>query len=56
MRADKQLEVVARLVGWFNAAVAAYQRARAWVLSQGALALAILVLVVAVLLRLLGWI
>jgi len=35
---------------------ATYQRAKAWVLSQGALMLAVLVLVVAVLLRWLGWI
>ncbi len=54
--ADKHLELIARLMGWFNAVVATYRRAKAWALSQGALALAILVLVVAVLLRLLGWV
>lgn len=54
--ADKHLELIARLMGWFNAVVATYRRAKAWALSQGALALAILVLVVAVLLRLVGWI
>ncbi|KAL4458511.1 hypothetical protein ABPG75_013376 [Micractinium tetrahymenae] len=53
---DKHLELIARLLRWFNAVVAAYQRAKAWVMSQGALTLAALVLVVAVLLRLLGWI
>lgn len=54
--ADKQLELLARLMTWVNAAIDFYRRAKAWVLSQGALTLAILVLVVALLLRWLGWV
>lgn len=53
--ADKHLELMARLMGWVNAAIDMYRRTKAWVLSQGALALAILVLIVALLLRWLGW-
>lgn len=53
--ADKHLELIARVMGWANAALDAYRRAKAFVLSQGGLALAILVLVVALLLRWLGW-
>ena len=54
--ADKHLELIARLMGWVNGALDTYRRAKAWALSQGALMLALLVLVVALLLRWLGWI
>lgn len=55
MSADKHLEMMAKLMAWINAAIDFYRRAKAWVLSQGALAVAVLVLVVALLLRWLGW-
>lgn len=54
--ADKHLELIARLMGWANAALDFYRRAKAWVLSQGALTLAVLVLLIALLLRWLGWV
>jgi hypothetical protein len=46
---------MARLMGYVNAALAAYRRAKEWVFSQGALAVALLVLIIAVLLKWLGW-
>lgn len=55
-QADKHLELIARLMAWFNAVLDAYRRAKAWVMSQGGLAVAVLVLLMAVLLRWLGWI
>jgi hypothetical protein len=54
--ADKQLELIARLMSYVNAVLNAYRRARDWVFSQGALALAVLVLLAALLLRWLGWV
>lgn len=53
--ADKHLELIARLMGGFNAALDAYRALKAWLLSQGALALAVAVLLLALLLRWLGW-
>lgn len=53
--ADKHLELMAKLMAWINATIDFYRRAKAWVLSQGALALAVLILVVALLLRWLDW-
>ncbi len=46
---------MAKLLGYFNAVTVAYRRAKARVLSQGALTLAVLVLLIGLLLRLLGW-
>ncbi|PSC71444.1 outer envelope 61-like [Micractinium conductrix] len=53
---DKHLELIARLMAWVNTVIGAWRTAKAWVMSQGALALALLILLVAVLLRWLGWI
>lgn len=52
---DKHLELIARLMSYVNAVVAMYRRTKAVVMSQGALALALAVLLLAVLLRWLGW-
>ena len=54
--ADKHLEIIARVMAFVNALLTAYRRAKAWALSQGALAIAIAVLVVALVLRWLGWV
>lgn len=50
------MELIARLMSYVNAVLNAYRRARDWVFSQGALALAVAVLLVALLLRWLGWV
>lgn len=52
---DTHVELLARLFRYYNRVVAAYQAARAWVASNAVLALGIIVLVLALLLRWLGW-
>lgn len=53
--ADKHLEWIARLMGCVNAVLDGFRAAKAWAMSQGALALAVAVLLLAILLRWLGW-
>lgn len=53
--ADKHLEWIARLMAVANAVLDAFRRAKAWAMSQGALVAAIAVLLLALLLRWLGW-
>lgn len=43
-------------MAWANAALDFYRRAKAWAMSQGALTLAVVVLLIALLLRWLGWV
>lgn len=52
---DRQLEWIARIMAVVNFIVATYQRARAWAMSNGALVVAIVLLLVALFLRWRGW-
>ena len=56
LSSDTQIEWVARLVAAFNACLDAYRAAKAWAFSQSALALALLFLAIAIVLRWLGWV
>lgn len=55
LSSDKHLELLSKLMRYYNAAAEAYARFRAWLASNGALALALLIIVIAVLLKWLGW-
>ena len=52
---DRHLELIAKLMRCYNAVMAAYQQLRAWIVSNGALAVALLVLLLALLLKWLGF-
>ena len=52
---DKQLAWIARLTALINFIIDAYQRVKAWALSNGAMTVAVVVLLVVLLLRWLGW-
>ena len=54
--ADSQLELIARVVGWLNAVMDAFQGARAWLVARPAVLAALAVLLLALLLRWLGWV
>jgi predicted RND superfamily exporter protein len=52
---DTQLEWIAKLSGIVNAIIDTYQRMKAWALSNGALTVALILLVVFFIFRWLGW-
>ena len=52
---DRQVLFITAVMAWLQRGAAAYSAARAWLRSQGALALAAAVLLLALLLRRLGW-
>ena len=53
---ESHMELLAKLTRWVNRAIDAYQAAKAALLSQGLLVLALLVLLLAVVLRWAGWV
>jgi tetratricopeptide (TPR) repeat protein len=52
---DKQLEWIAKLSGIVNAIIDTYQRMKAWAMSNGALTVALVLLIVFLICRWLGW-
>lgn len=53
---DQQMEALARITRYINILIDAFQKAKAFVLSQGLMVAALMVLLLAILLRWLGWI
>jgi hypothetical protein len=53
---DSQLEWMTKVAAWMGMAAEAVQRVRRWARSHGALVVALVVLLLAVLLRWLGWV
>jgi predicted negative regulator of RcsB-dependent stress response len=52
---DKQLEWIARLSGAVNAIIDTYQRMKAWAISNGAMTLALILLLIFLFCRWVGW-